>query len=243
MDSRNFEMLLSNETIIYRTAQNHHGKFVSLSNQIQLKISASDLSKRKAIASDIKLCISHHLKSLDENEIHYDQIQLDLIFGYIDYVSENDRVILTKFALRKLRNFDHEDHIDYCLDRLNGYERLCLRHQGFWGFFKRLYLWSISGFFPIVLILFLFFTCFSILLLPSYYSWAYLYDISYVKISDNYYINHWFNTLGAFCGLFDDMKIIPRNFFGVLLMIITKLGFLLYVVNILSDQLLKRLNK
>lgn len=243
MDVNNFNALMSNEKIVYAIARTHHDKFTSISNQIQLQLVVSDESKKKNLPSDIKLCISHHLKALDENEIHYDQIQLELIFNYIDNVREEDRILLTKYALRKLKNFDHEDHIDFCLEKLNLYERTCLKSKGGFSAIKRLYLWSKSGFLPISISLFAFFGLFLVVLLPAPYSWMSLFKITYLPISDNYYFNHFLNALGLFCGLFEDIKIIPKSILGLFIMIISKLGFILYVINVLVDQLLKKLNK
>ena len=82
MTSCDIDNILLDEVIQFRASTTNNEKFISISNQIQLKLLYSDKNKLKNISSDIKQCISYHFKSLDENEIHYDQINLNIIFDY-----------------------------------------------------------------------------------------------------------------------------------------------------------------
>lgn len=241
MTREQFDNLLLAEKQNYRQSGTHYHKAISISNQIQLKLHTNNFDK---LSADIKLFISHHLKSLDEGEIHYDQLQLELIFNYIEKLPSHESLILTKFLLKQCKQLGYEDFIFKCSEVCTFYELKFLSTQpGLKNRVKQIYLYSIRDYKTILSTLFAFYLLYSLILLPAPYQWMALYEVKYVSLYDNEILNHFSNTLLGILDLDGDFKITPLNIAAIISMILAKLIFVVYIVNILAEELTKRFQK
>lgn len=244
MTDTQIDKLIMDEKILFRSYNTNNAKYISLSNQIQLKVLYSNKDKRKGLSSDIKQCIGFHFKSLEENEIHYDQINLDLLFSHIDCVGSSDKVLLANYLIRTIRKNSYFDNEDFCIRKLNQYERESLKNsKGIFSLIKKFHLFCTGNLMNAIFMLIVSYFIFSFVLLHSFNSSFHYYEVNYVAIYKNYYINHFCNTLGYFFGLFQDFKILPKNWLALVFMVIAKIIFIVFIVNVLLNQIIKRINK
>jgi hypothetical protein len=243
MQKEEFEKLYQKEAILFRTSDSNYDKACHLSNTIQLHIICPYEDLKKNWASDVKLFSGYYIKSLDEKEIHYDQIRIDLIFNYIDSLKNEKKVLLSKFVLKELKKFGHEDHIVFCEDKINAYEReVLLCKKNLINYLKFLFLLSKSSIGSIIISLLIIFILSALIVLPAPYKWMSLFTVQYVPVSQDSIVNHFLNVAGGLIGLFDDFKITPKNIAGFLVLFVGKILFIWFVINILLEQLNKKTN-
>lgn len=82
----------------------------------------------------------------------------------------------------------------------------------------------------------------SVVLLPAPNTNMAIYNVIYDKYTENYYINHFLNTLSIMFKFGKDFKIIPLCPLAVIYIIIIKITILIIFVNYILKELIRRID-
>ncbi len=189
---------------------------------------------------DLKRLIYHYVKSADQKELHYDEINVSQIEKKIQEFTPEQALNLYEVFRRELNSEGYPKKVQELsrgidLTKLKVYQserglKSWLKWLSIRCSYKTRYLFfMIIGSFVVL----------NIILLPS--QSVSLFRFSTIYISDVPFFNHLGNLLVFILGLSENVKIEPLNFFGVLIMFIGKGIFVLFIVNFLLKKILDKI--
>ncbi len=214
----------------------------TLNSIINRKKYLEPTDKNSSSYVDCKKFISHYVLSLKSKEHDYDEINVEQINKIISIYSPEQKLHLIDLFKRELNINGYSDQADqlshyYEKTRLDVYKnrkgwksyliRLSLRFS-----YKKRYLlyWLLVSF--VVL---------SILLIPNK-TFA-LITFKKEAIAENSFLNHFSNVVILIFDMDSDVNVKPINFGGVILMVLGKITFLLFIVNFLIRRIFDKILK
>ncbi|SIQ84162.1 hypothetical protein [Pontibacter lucknowensis] len=223
-------------------AQYFYQKVDAQNSILQIKIHSGDSTLSDEIYVDLKYLIIFYLKSIEEKQHGYDEIDLNKIFFYAKHLPFDQRVKILTFLHRLLALNGFEDETESCAKELiNANCELFLNDKSIVSKLRWFYLKTTKNLVAIILTLTVFYGICYILLLPTDNPQMQLFEVEYLKLSDNFYQNHGANILAGLFQISDEFKIKPLNTFGIIMLVIGKLMFLIIVINILIKEISNKL--
>ncbi|GAA4429261.1 hypothetical protein GCM10023188_14410 [Pontibacter saemangeumensis] len=230
--------LIEKERSAIRNAQHFYQKLEAQNSILQIKIHSNDTGLLADIYVDIKYLISYYIKASEERQYGYDEVNMAKILTYVDLLSLEQKVKSLNFLFRLLALNGFETEKDICKDALAKANcALFIREPSPMNVLKLIYLKTTSSLLSILATLLISFTVYFSVLLPNNYEVFQVFEIAYMPFSENFYLNHFTNTLLSVFQLADDFKVKPTNLWGTFLLILGKTAFLVIVVNILIKEI------
>ncbi|GHA25536.1 hypothetical protein GCM10007103_03460 [Salinimicrobium marinum] len=203
---------------------------------IQFKNRGEYRALQETLYIDIKKFIDVYIKSVEYRKNGYDILQVDKIIKAIEYSNSVEKqYLLFQFAFRKLKieYFDEEANIIQKHLNKSKYKYLNIKGLKVDAFlFKWSYdikpLLGMIGFLIIIT---------NILFLPAPIEGLEVFNISYVNFHSDFVLNHISNTLAFIAGQDRALGVEPFSLYGVILLIIIRLSFILFIGNFLIEKI------
>ncbi len=183
-----------------------------------------------------------HLKGYNYNSLSIETVST-IISGF-DCFQQRE---LIQYLIKTLAKKGNEDEAKKWLQELAILEMKCCLEsikkfkRVIYHFFKLLYKATSYNLYTLILsILSYLFICY-LIFLPAYFDCFQLLEIKRITISSSKFWNEIANILLYLFDFDNKMDIKPYNFFGVLLLVILKVFFVLILVNVLIKELLNKI--
>ncbi|WP_196269669.1 hypothetical protein [Pontibacter sp. 172403-2] len=223
-------------------AQYFYQKLEAQNAILQIKIHSRDPVLLRDTYVDIKYLISYYIKACEERQFGYDDIDMGKIFSYTGLLSIEERLKALHYLNRLLAVNGFEPEKDACNKALaDANISLCTQNITWVNAFKLLYLKMTMNIWTVAFTLLLSYSVYSIVLLPSSEPKFPVFEIEYLNVSKNFYSNHFANTLLGVFQFSDGFKVKPLNIWGVILLVLGKIAFLVIVINILIKEISSKL--
>lgn len=196
---------------------------------------------------DLKICLSLYAEVYDLLGYHHLEITPRKLSKMIIKFTCFEKRDLVIFFIKKLTGHGNLHIEDKFSNLLINQEIVCS-----WQMIKEwnspisnfcLLIFKLSSYNIYTLILSLIFLSFlfSLVFLPAPFDWMEALDIRRSNISENPVFNHISNTLLYFFDIGDNMKVQPRNFWGVLILISLKILSVLVIGNYLFKEIVRKI--
>ncbi|SHJ20918.1 hypothetical protein [Flavobacterium terrae] len=206
---------------------------------IQIKKDNPSLGNyEQSIYKDIKLFITAYLESTHQEDFGYDFIDLDKLHYAIDAEQTNRaRYQLCYFCARALKSSNHEELAESILKRAKKFQILIeFEKKGFLNYWKALLILSAYNFFTIFLTI-IFLSLFTLILVQDApIEWFELFSFEYEQFSPNKLFNAFLNIWAKPFGLAENFKVIPLNVRGIIILILLKILYIVFIVNYLLEK-------
>lgn len=220
---------------------NHYDIVGRFNTIIQIKTNYN-LGQNISIYRDLKLMTKHYLHSLENRDYNYDQINLDFVKKNLIHLKDQQRLHYLEYLLELFNKHDIKKDYNYYEKQLfNVKLKLCFDSFELKKIFTIIHViinynvWTLLG-----VILFLI-TTLSCLFLPSA-SWSIqLFHVTTENISNGNFINTISNVVLWLIGFNEDFKVVPVNFFGVLVLLFYKVIFIGLLIDIGFEQIKKKI--
>lgn len=210
--------------------------------QAKLEVDKND----KDLYQDIKNFIKAYLQYKEEQRYGYDVVNESKILNLIDLAFENDikkKIALLRYAELQIRrlNMPENDGITQAIEKA---KFQVLKDEKNWkSYLKRFLNFTSSSITRILITSVAIFFLLSILLLPAYSESFIILDFKAGNYTDFFIPNHLISLLAYIVSLDEEIKIVPTNVLGVLLLSFLKILYLLFVINYLFQHLQGRIKK
>ncbi len=214
---------------------------------IQLKSKHMDcIGDNRTIYLDIKEFIKVYVESRESRDLGYDILDLKkVISAIISTNSHTERFQLATYAHRLLSNFGFEEEAKAAHCFLLKQKTANIRNSK-WRLGKYLryvlHLTSLS-FGSICFTLALLLTFASTILLPAPAESMVLFDVEYTKYLDVPLADHLMNIVLYCLDLSDGLSVVPKSLGGILILIIFKGFYILFIINYLYTKIIESINK
>lgn len=209
---------------------------------IQLKNADPNLRNiKQSKYIDIKCFINFYIRSRVKRDFGYDIIDANKIIRAIDFSdSPKEKHELYIWTIRILKKNHFESESEYISLRIRQIklEIILSQRKSLVCYAKAFMHLTSYNFWTIFITLLFLFTLSYLLLLPAFDDRFVLFDIKYQIYSSNFYFNHFLNMLAKTFELSRDIKIIPQNWLGVLLLVLLKAFYLIFIINYLYKNIL-----
>lgn len=239
---QNLQRLIDIESHNLNNSVLYYQKLESQNSILQMKIHSGDASLISEVYVDIKYLIKYYIKSCEEKQHGYDDIDMTKIFSYVDILNIEQKAKVLAYLRRMLILNGFEDEKEMCENTLSDVNcELYLKKISVINVLKFLYIKSTNKI-PITLAsLILSFLIFYVVLLPTKIKYFQLFEIEYVKVSNIFWLNHFINLLFGLLQIDDDFKVKPLNWIGGFLVVFAKLLFVLLIINVLIKGISSKL--
>ena len=218
---------------------------------IQLKIHSKDERIKSTLYGDIKKFINYYVHSTINKNYGYDLLNKDIITRNISYLKAEEAANIITYLKEELKDIGMHNLIDWCDDLQNKFEIKHLYNKikssnifsfMYWKCLLSL-LVNISAYNIVTLLLFLVFIIFMLymIFLPAPYKFMEIFRINYEPISRDFFINHFLNILSYLLSIDTNFSITPLNPFGMLILVVGKITYLVVLVNFVIKEITKRL--
>lgn len=190
------------------------------------------------IYKDVKLFINEYIQSVQLEEHGYDSIDVNKILLAIDAVRGiRAKHQLCNFLLRALRGGNYDDLISIVEKRKRKYYfYLKLRERRVKSFLQAIFTLSSYSLLSIIITIFFLSLITLLLIQDAPIDTFALFSFKYENFCDNHIVNQFLNIWAKPFGLAEEFKIIPLNPFGIILLILLKMLYLIFIVNYLMEK-------
>lgn len=234
--------LISNENELIIKANSNCEKLDRVNNILQLKIHSSIPELESDIYINVKNFILYYTYAIEEKQYYYDEFDEEKIFNYLNLFGVDQKCSLLQFTIRHLKIIGLDKKIKIFENEFNKCEFLKewskLNHR---NFFKVLYLATVYNHITIFFSLLFCFIAKVVIYLPAPDGWPILFELHYVDVSNVQILNHIGNVLLSIFNVQENPSFVtPTSLTGAIVFVLGKCFFILIVINILIDQLIKR---
>ncbi len=212
-----------------------------LYNLILLKGSVDDKNEIYKLS---KVFIDNYIEVIKSSDYGYDSFNFEKIEKILNQLDYKSQVSILQFIIsnmtKELPEYDKEWFI-------------CKRHsvqiQDILQDFKLRNIFKLISLFSglntltlFATLVFVFFITF-IILLPSPLDFCEIFEIKYDNYSQNFTANHFLNILTLFADLDNDFKITPLNWVAIIMMVTSKVLFIVLIVNFVYVKITDKISK
>jgi len=195
------------------------------------------------IYSDLKQLVKAYCQTTDTNKFEYDKIDFCIIEKLITPLSRHEKLAILGFTRRELLKIHDLASVKLLEPRIRELEyQLFISSKTLSGFVKGLFLFPTINFKNLLITFFLIFILCSLVLLPSTNSSWETFRFNKVDIVGNETVDHFLNTLIFLFKLDSSVSVNPISMAGVIVSVILKSFFVLFIVNYLIKFLAKHLS-
>ncbi len=218
------------------------GKVNILNNIIQFKLNEIKFQNfNHNLSIDVKYYFNSLIELAEMGPNNYDTISLDRIDELLQKINYNDRIIYLNYFIRLLEKGSFKNELKE-FQKIKNQE---IVKNSIKNFLNINSIWKLFIYFPLINIYSLFLTLFIILviinliLLPAPFEFMEIlnYDLSYLELSDNFFLNHSINITSALIGANPNFKITPLDITSIILLVIGKLFIYIYVISLVLGKL------
>lgn len=239
----NLIALINTEEAHIEIAKTNSEKAERINNIIQLKLHSSIPQLVDTLYVDVKNFISFYIQSLREKQYNYDEFNEAHIINLINQFSIEKQCNLILFTLREIKNASIPEKAIEFEKLLHRQEFLCAwKKRSLKNILNIIIKASLYNTYTICGALILCFLFCYFIYLPAPDGWPVIFNLNYLKVSDNFIFNHSCNILMSIFDIQNDKFVQPTNIYGTILLITFKCFFLLIIVNVLIDQFKNRFN-
>lgn len=233
------EQLLSDcDLKVNSNASSVKEKLEAINTIVQVKVTQNKVLYYKELYRDVKKLFSLYIETIDERKFEYDVVNRKYILENLLIFEYKERLGLFEFLIRKLKKDGFEAEVIYFSSKQKSCKLSLLRAQfpkeglKFFSCLITLNIWTILG------SILTSYAIYFLILLPID-SPITLFDIHYKDISDNFWVNHFCNTILGIFSCNSESFVEPINIGGVLVVVIGKLVFILIVLKICIDKFIE----
>jgi len=192
---------------------------------------------------DIKSFVNNYITVIKVADYGYDNFNYDKIETLLKLLTPGEQVTVLQFAISATSRELPEHNRDWFIERKHSAEiKYILTKKNAISYPKAFFLFTGLNITRLFFALILFFLIINILLLPSASNTYSLFKIEYASYSSNFLINHILNVLSLFADLDNNFKIEPLNWWGLILMIVGKISFVLLMVNFIYRKICDKIS-
>jgi hypothetical protein len=192
---------------------------------------------------DIKKLVEYYIDVIKISDFGYDVINYNKIGSIISFLSFKEQISILKYSISIISRELPEHDMDWFLKSLKRAEISDITNsRKYLEYPKALFLYtsiSIEGLLAVLIILY---GLSYIVLLPAPIDSMEVFKIYYENYSGNFHLNHFMNILSLFAGINNNLIITSEYWYGALLLIFSKVIYLLIIVNFIykkiSDKIL-----
>lgn len=183
-----------------------------------------------------------HLKGYNYNSLSIEKVSI-IIKGFDCYQQRE----LVQYLIKTLVKKGNEDEAKRWFQELAKLEmKCCLTSIGkldrvSYNFFKLLYKATSFNLYTLLLSILIYLTISYLIFLPAYFDCCQLIEIKKTTISHSEFWNSMGNILMFLFDFDNKMDVKPSNFFGVILLVLLRVFFILIIVNVLIKELLNKI--
>lgn len=190
---------------------------------------------------ETKKLITTYLNAIEEKSSHYYTIDYNKINELTQHLQLEDKISILKYTARELKINGFEKESAGVFKLINKYNlKLLTAEKKNFSFIKFILAFTSYNVLTIFFSLIMIFLLYSVILLPSNTSF-YIFEISYENYTENFFVNHFLNTLLSFSQIDSDFKIKAVNWIGVLALEILNVVVAIIIINYLFNELKKKL--
>lgn len=211
-----------------------------LYNLIILKNKGND---KRENYKDFKKFIDYYIEVVKLSDYGYDRLNHNKIEKILSFLNFEEQISALNYAISVSARELPEHDKNWFIDRKNKAEVqniLCKKQFRYYP--KALLLVCSYSIFRLFLIVISFLLLVFVLLLPAFDPSCAIFKITYENYSDKFVLNHLLNILSHFSDIDNDFKIVPLNWFGLTLLILGKLLFILIIVNFIYRKITDKIN-
>lgn len=236
----NIEDIINYETEKLRKTVSCEEKVSILYNLIIIK---NTQNKDTNNYNDIKELIEYYINLIKNGNFGYDEINYSKLNKVISFLKYNEQVSILKYALSSFtREFPEHDN-SWFMERINCAEiQDIINRKIYTKYPKALFLYSGKSIWGLFSVCILFIVSVYIVLLPAIYYRFELFKIDYETYNSNFYVNHLLNILSMFCDIENNFKINTSSTWGILMLILGKIAFVLLIVNFIFQKITEKIS-
>jgi len=192
----------------------------------------------QSIYKDIKLFISSYIDSLQQEDFGYDFIDLDKLCVAITMEKSNAaRFELVNYCIRKLKSSNHDELADKIIDKRTWFKFLkTIEERKIGSYFDAILIISAYNFYTILTTMLILSCLTTIMLQNAFFKIFELYSFEYEKFSNNENFNKILNIWAKPFGFAEKFKVIPLNEIAVILLIVLKITYFVFIANYLLEK-------
>lgn len=208
---------------------------------LQIKKEEESLkSYKQSLYLDIKKFIKYYIKSSEKKDYGYDKLNVEKIINAINTSSsDKEKYELSLYTSRLINLNGLESELIEFAKFLNVCKTESLKKETSFGSKIRLIShiasYKLSS---IIYILIAVFLLSYLIFLPAEFELFELFKMNYSNYADNFYWNHFLNIFSLAIGIESESVIIPLNGFGIFVLAILKLAYILIILNFLYQKTL-----
>lgn len=201
-----------------------------------------ELKKRAGINRDnyinFKNFINCYIEVVKKCDYGYDHLNQNKIEEVIGYLETDEKVSGLRYAIsimaKELPEYDRR----WLIEIINKAEIKQIVHRKQYKLYlKALVLFLSNRLQRLIVVLICFFIIIYIALLPAISPQFIMFQISYDKYSNNFWLNHFLNVLTLFADFDNNFKIYPLNGLAVIISVAAKIFFVLLIINFLYRKI------
>ncbi len=191
-----------------------------------------------------KLFIVNYVEVIKNSDYGYDTFNYEKVEKILNCLNYKSQISILLFIISNMTKELPEYDKDWFICKKNSVQiKDILQNFKVKNVFKLISLFSglnILTLFSTLLIVF-FFT--SIILLPSPLNFCEIFEIKYENYSSDFITNHLLNILTLFADLDNDFKVKPLNGVAILMMLFSKIIFIILIVNFVYVKITEKINE
>lgn len=228
------EMDQIEELIIAESETLSHSDIPSVCLNIQFNLIALKNINKKHEDNycDVKKLINYSVENLKSGAFGYDAINYSKIENVLNYLSHKERVSVLKYGLSILTKELPEYDKEWFIRRIN-VEKIAdiFKNKEILNYPKAFFLYCSLNITHLTLVFLVSFFIVYLVLLPTRNVYFQLFELDYQPYSNDFLYNHALNVLTLFSGLSNGLIIRPLSPFAVLIIIFSKVLFIVIIVN------------
>lgn len=190
-----------------------------------------------------KILFDSYVEVIKHNDFGYDTINYKKLENAISGLSYREQVSILKYGLSIFNKELPEHKRDWFVQRINRFEFRAIFHErDIARIPKAVFIFASLNIFHLILIIALFLVGIYVILLPAYTESLVWFNFDKIKFSENFYLNHLYNTLCIFGDLSCKGELVPTNQYGLLLLLIGKVAFFIIIVNFIYRKLIDNIS-
>lgn len=235
-----------NLDVLYSKLKNETNNVTRLSilnDIIELKHHFPEKSHETNVYQDFKIFITHYIQIINLERFGYDEFNFDHIKKKIDYLPLSERIKIISFLKKNLKHegFIVESDLVEKYHRKTNLQSL-LKNASIKSIWKIFFHASSYNLFSLLLTLLGLILISSIALLKSPFNWMAIFEVKVDHYSNFGIVNNALNILSYISGFEGQFVAKPINSGGVIVLIVTKLLYLIIIVNFIIKEIQKKLN-
>lgn len=243
MTSNNTNFLVASINSEYRlfdSLTTADDRFNCLNNIIELKRLIPNNNLGVSLYIDFKRYYKYYIQAVEDKDSDYDQVIISNIRKKTSSMGLEMQLNLLKYVRKLLLLNGYPDEAKDCSNIIQEIKiEFYKQKNDVISFIKLFALWSSISLVNLVIVLISFFLLASLFLLETKLESFAVLNLTTVEYTKNYYLNHLINTLTLFFDLDSAMKVEANCFYGVVLIIIAKIFYLLILVNFFAKKIVE----